>query len=141
MPSRHGSVSIHSLDSPPSQTRLDYPLLPHPSSSMHDPRGSQQNLDFQHHRYHLDQFNAAPDSGSVQPEDYNMHSSAMSSTHSVSGHHGGASRPKRKQVKNACSACQRACKRCDVGRPCERCVKYGMGDSCRDSLRKERKKG
>ncbi|CAE6525471.1 unnamed protein product [Rhizoctonia solani] len=50
-------------------------------------------------------------------------------------------RPKRKQVKNACSACQRACKRCDVGRPCERCIKYGMADSCRDSQRKERKKG
>lgn len=52
-----------------------------------------------------------------------------------------AVRPKRKQVKNACSACQRACKRCDVGRPCERCIKYGMADSCRDSQRKERKKG
>ncbi|CAE6374953.1 unnamed protein product [Rhizoctonia solani] len=50
-------------------------------------------------------------------------------------------RPKRKQVKNACSACQRACKRCDVGRPCERCVKYGMAETCRDSQRKERKKG
>ncbi|CAE6517224.1 unnamed protein product [Rhizoctonia solani] len=53
----------------------------------------------------------------------------------------GPVRPKRKQVKNACSACQRACKRCDVGRPCERCIKYGMADSCRDSQRKERKKG
>ncbi|CAE6339565.1 unnamed protein product [Rhizoctonia solani] len=52
-----------------------------------------------------------------------------------------STRPKRKQVKNACSACQRACKRCDVGRPCERCIKYGMADSCRDSQRKERKKG
>lgn len=50
-------------------------------------------------------------------------------------------RPKRKQVKNACQSCQKACKKCDSGRPCSRCVKYGLQDSCRDSVRKERKKG
>lgn len=61
---------------------------------------------------------------------------------------------KRKQVKNACGMsschalsqrpvvnCQRACKKCDDQRPCERCSKYGLEDSCRDSARKERKKG
>lgn len=66
---------------------------------------------------------------------------------------------KRKQVKNACGIlylcvrhslsssssflvnCQRACKKCDDSRPCERCRKYGLEDSCRDSARKERKKG
>lgn len=64
---------------------------------------------------------------------------------------------KRKQVKNACGTtrwtqsdyqlfyfvvnCQKACKKCDDQRPCERCKKYGLDDSCRDSARKERKKG
>ncbi|KAJ1737406.1 hypothetical protein LPJ72_000513 [Coemansia sp. Benny D160-2] len=48
---------------------------------------------------------------------------------------------KRAQVKNACNNCQRACKRCDSGRPCQRCVKYNMADTCVDSKRKPRKKG
>ncbi|KAF8802278.1 hypothetical protein BYT27DRAFT_7226574 [Phlegmacium glaucopus] len=51
------------------------------------------------------------------------------------------SRPKRKQVKMACTNCAGACKRCDETRPCERCVKYGIADSCVDGQRKERKKG
>lgn len=37
--------------------------------------------------------------------------------------------------------CQKACKKCDDQRPCERCSKYGLEASCRDSARKERKKG
>ncbi|KAH7341101.1 hypothetical protein B0J17DRAFT_627361 [Rhizoctonia solani] len=69
---------------------------------------------------------------------YDTHASSTSTSY---GESSVAIRPKRKQVKNACSACQRACKRCDVGRPCERCIKYGMAESCRDSQRKERKKG
>ncbi|KAI8876668.1 hypothetical protein K501DRAFT_279211 [Backusella circina FSU 941] len=48
---------------------------------------------------------------------------------------------KRKQVKNACTNCQKACKKCDDARPCPRCVKYGVEDSCISSVRKERKKG
>ncbi|CEH15795.1 potential fungal zinc cluster transcription factor [Ceraceosorus bombacis] len=50
-------------------------------------------------------------------------------------------KPKRRQVKNACVNCQKACKKCDEGRPCSRCVKYGLTDSCQDSSRKERKRG
>ncbi|KAF5356821.1 hypothetical protein D9756_006824 [Leucocoprinus leucothites] len=50
-------------------------------------------------------------------------------------------KPKRKQVKMACTNCAAACKRCDESRPCERCVKYGMSNSCIDGQRKERKKG
>ncbi|KAG0327677.1 hypothetical protein BG004_002713, partial [Podila humilis] len=34
-----------------------------------------------------------------------------------------------------------ACKKCDEGRPCTRCVKYGLTDTCVDSTRKIRKKG
>ncbi|TFK38194.1 hypothetical protein BDQ12DRAFT_124445 [Crucibulum laeve] len=51
------------------------------------------------------------------------------------------SRPKRKQVKMACTNCAAACKRCDEHRPCERCIKYGISESCVDGQRKERKKG
>ncbi|KAG9097206.1 hypothetical protein FRC06_007845 [Ceratobasidium sp. 370] len=132
--SRQGSVSLHSLDSPPSQTRLAYPLVPHASSSMHDPHAGAL-VDFQSQRYSVDSYAMPASAAASPPHDYTMQS-PMSVAHTV-----GAVRPKRKQVKNACSACQRACKRCDVGRPCERCIKYGMQDSCRDSLRKERKKG
>jgi len=48
---------------------------------------------------------------------------------------------KRRQVKNACTNCQKACKKCDDERPCPRCVKYGIADECQDSVRKERRKG
>ncbi|KAI8318662.1 hypothetical protein GQ54DRAFT_341743 [Martensiomyces pterosporus] len=50
-------------------------------------------------------------------------------------------RPKRLQVKNACVNCQRACKKCDESRPCHRCIKYNLQDSCVDSKRKPRKRG
>ncbi|EIW54818.1 uncharacterized protein TRAVEDRAFT_60256 [Trametes versicolor FP-101664 SS1] len=48
---------------------------------------------------------------------------------------------KRKQVKMACTNCAGACKRCDEARPCDRCVKYGLAETCVDGVRKERKKG
>jgi len=47
---------------------------------------------------------------------------------------------KRIQVKNACVNCQKACKKCDERRPCERCVTYGVESTCRDSARKERRR-
>ncbi|KAF8325679.1 hypothetical protein F5887DRAFT_247418 [Amanita rubescens] len=50
-------------------------------------------------------------------------------------------KPKRKQVKMACTNCAAACKRCDDDRPCGRCQKYGITESCRDGERKQRKKG
>lgn len=50
-------------------------------------------------------------------------------------------RTKRRQVKNACTNCQKACKKCDDARPCLRCVTYGLQDECVDSQRKERQKG
>jgi hypothetical protein len=69
--------------------------------------------------------------------------------------------PKRKQVKNACSKsvqktftwmakltpycyvanCQKACKKCEDIRPCPRCVRAGLSDTCVSSVRKERVKG
>ncbi|KAI9016447.1 hypothetical protein CLU79DRAFT_706749, partial [Phycomyces nitens] len=53
----------------------------------------------------------------------------------------GLEKSKRKQVKNACVNCQKACKKCDDGRPCQRCIKYDLADTCVNSARKERKKG
>ncbi|KAJ2076443.1 hypothetical protein H4R24_005692, partial [Coemansia sp. RSA 988] len=50
-------------------------------------------------------------------------------------------RTKRAQVKNACINCQKACKKCDSGRPCQRCIKYSLADTCVDSKRKPRKRG
>ena len=50
-------------------------------------------------------------------------------------------RPKRTQCKNACTNCQKACKKCDDNRPCQRCIRYGTTETCVDSKRKERKKG
>ncbi|KAG0279734.1 hypothetical protein BGZ96_001840 [Linnemannia gamsii] len=54
---------------------------------------------------------------------------------------GQGQKPKRRQVKNACVNCQKACKKCDEGRPCSRCIKYGLTETCVDSTRKVRKKG
>lgn len=49
--------------------------------------------------------------------------------------------PKRHQVKSACTNCAAACKRCSDSRPCPRCVKFDLSDSCVSIQRKERKKG
>jgi hypothetical protein len=40
-----------------------------------------------------------------------------------------------------CQNCANACKRCDEARPCQRCQKYGIADTCEDQQRKERQKG
>ncbi|UZJ51147.1 hypothetical protein CBS101457_000467 [Exobasidium rhododendri] len=75
---------------------------------------------------------------------YHHHHHPASSQHSMSPTLEGSDygmKSKRRQVKNACINCQKACKRCDEGRPCTRCVKYGLGDTCQDSSRKERKRG
>ena len=47
----------------------------------------------------------------------------------------------RGQSKNACTKCQKAKKRCDEKRPCQRCVTYGMAEECTSSGRKKRKWG
>ncbi|CEP13016.1 hypothetical protein [Parasitella parasitica] len=67
-----------------------------------------------------------------------------SSAHSFSSSSDTAAKPnmkRRSQVKNACVNCQKACKKCDDGRACQRCIKLGITDTCVDSPRKERKKG
>lgn len=126
MPSRPGSV--HSLNSPPALVYLDT-MHEHPVPAAQHP----SLADF--HRYY-----EAPTSSNYQSTSPLQQSPMQQAQQSMPAM-AGTVRPKRKQVKNACMACQRACKRCDVGRPCERCIKYGMADSCRDSQRKERKKG
>ncbi|KAJ6513823.1 hypothetical protein C8R47DRAFT_620722 [Mycena vitilis] len=94
----------------------------------------------------------SPTNVSFQTSATPMHMYTFSSTSN-------AARSKRRQVKNACTKCQKACKKCDQARPCLRCVKYGFGpEECMDSQvpashsiffflliddlqRKERKKG
>ncbi|OAD75420.1 Zn(2)-C6 fungal-specific transcription factor [Phycomyces blakesleeanus NRRL 1555(-)] len=68
------------------------------------------------------------------PMDMNQNQAALAAATAAQG-------AKRKQVKNACTNCQKACKKCDDSRPCPRCVKYGVADTCVNSVRKERKKG
>eukprot|EP01135_Chromosphaera_perkinsii_P011452 Nk52_evm28s2402 gene=Nk52_evmTU28s2402 len=38
----------------------------------------------------------------------------------------------------SCVACKTAHRACRGGRPCERCIKYGIADKCRDSVQKKR---
>ncbi|KAI9887700.1 MAG: Transcriptional regulator of nonfermentable carbon utilization [Watsoniomyces obsoletus] len=48
-------------------------------------------------------------------------------------------RPKRKKARRACHACQRAHLTCGDERPCERCIKRGLQNSCHDGTRKKAK--
>lgn len=48
-------------------------------------------------------------------------------------------RPRRKKARRACLACQRAHLTCGDERPCQRCVKRGLQDSCMDGVRKKAK--
>ncbi|PWN52720.1 hypothetical protein IE53DRAFT_326140 [Violaceomyces palustris] len=46
---------------------------------------------------------------------------------------------KRKKANRACFHCQKAHLTCDDSRPCQRCVRKGLADSCTDGLRKKAK--
>lgn len=48
---------------------------------------------------------------------------------------------KRSQVRNACVNCQKSNKKCEEVRPCSRCIKNHLVDSCTNSKRKKRQKG
>ncbi|KAF2735895.1 hypothetical protein EJ04DRAFT_183139 [Polyplosphaeria fusca] len=48
-------------------------------------------------------------------------------------------RPRRKKARRACWACQRAHLTCGDERPCHRCVKRGLHESCQDGVRKKAK--
>ncbi|KAG6051484.1 hypothetical protein E4U39_000881 [Claviceps sp. Clav50 group G5] len=50
-----------------------------------------------------------------------------------------AQRPRRKKARRACFACQRAHLTCGDERPCQRCIKRGLADGCRDGVRKKAK--
>lgn len=49
------------------------------------------------------------------------------------------SRPRRKKARRACMACQRAHLTCGDERPCERCIKRGLTETCQDGVRKKAK--
>ena len=77
----------------------------------------------------------------IHPITYPSMPMRMYSLPSGSAASGTTPHTKRRQVKNACTNCQKACKKCDEARPCLRCVRYGLSELCVDSQRKERKKG
>ncbi|PWY96838.1 hypothetical protein BCV70DRAFT_168236, partial [Testicularia cyperi] len=101
----------------------------HPSSQHMDPNGQLYGV---HQIGHPDMMAGGQ---------FGSHHDMMAHQHGYAGLQGAGIRPKRKQVKNACVNCQKACKKCDEGRPCSRCVKYGLTDTCQDSARKERRRG
>ncbi|KAJ4001587.1 transcription activator of gluconeogenesis ERT1 [Lentinula boryana] len=47
--------------------------------------------------------------------------------------------PKKKKANRACFHCQKAHLTCDDSRPCQRCVKRGIGNSCTEGHRKKAK--
>ncbi|KAF9517682.1 hypothetical protein BS47DRAFT_1371302 [Hydnum rufescens UP504] len=47
--------------------------------------------------------------------------------------------PKKKKASRACAHCQKAHLTCDDSRPCQRCLKRGMADSCVEGQRKKAK--
>lgn len=46
---------------------------------------------------------------------------------------------KKKKTSRACIHCQKAHLTCDEGRPCQRCIKKNLQDTCRDGIRKQAK--
>ncbi|KAI9360832.1 hypothetical protein DFJ73DRAFT_60480 [Zopfochytrium polystomum] len=103
------------------------------------PDGSASHQDLHHQSHHQPIYHSVLPQPSFQSTPaYSMKEAEVEYDHPSAS---GQGYPKRKQVKNACMNCQKACKKCDNARPCERCVKYGFEDTCVDSVRKERKKG
>ncbi|UZJ52546.1 hypothetical protein CBS101457_001866 [Exobasidium rhododendri] len=51
----------------------------------------------------------------------------------------GKKHARRRKANRACSHCQKAHLTCDDSRPCERCVKKGLADTCTDGARKKAK--
>ncbi|KDQ57828.1 hypothetical protein JAAARDRAFT_35522 [Jaapia argillacea MUCL 33604] len=47
--------------------------------------------------------------------------------------------PKKKKANRACLHCQKAHLTCDDSRPCQRCVRRGMANSCTEGIRKKAK--
>ncbi|KAJ3022449.1 hypothetical protein HKX48_006127 [Thoreauomyces humboldtii] len=93
---------------------------------------------------HLDQLQRLQDIHRSLPLPTPAHSpttAIASPTNEADTSHLGKDNPrKRNQVKRACVNCQKACKKCDNGRPCSRCIKFGLETSCEDSQRKERQR-
>ncbi|KDN49251.1 hypothetical protein K437DRAFT_255383 [Tilletiaria anomala UBC 951] len=52
---------------------------------------------------------------------------------------GDGKRPRKKKTNRACHHCQKAHLTCDESRPCQRCIKKGLADTCHDGTRKKAK--
>jgi len=152
---QYGASHVGSQFAYPSQGFYGHPAQ-HQSHEIASQQQQQQQQQQQHPGYYSHHTSSPQmDANSQLYAAHQMnHPDVMSSSHFQSHHpdllahqHGYAAlqgaglRPKRKQVKNACVNCQKACKKCDEGRPCSRCVKYNLVDTCQDSARKERRRG
>ncbi|KAG0216868.1 hypothetical protein BGX31_000441 [Mortierella sp. GBA43] len=132
---QHGSTSTSFNAIPPAQVRQQqYPPLVPPLTPA------------QHAQYHLLLGSALSSAASTpyhsnQSTPYSSMPASPTLDHQQLGDPNLVQKPKRRQVKNACVNCQKACKKCDEGRPCARCIKYGLTETCVDSTRKVRKKG
>lgn len=83
---------------------------------------------------------SSPPSSQSQSDSFDNFSPPFNTFHPPSSPVLQASKAKRTQVKNACVNCQKACKKCDDGRPCTRCLRYNLASTCRNSTRKQRKR-
>ncbi|KAI9321248.1 hypothetical protein BX666DRAFT_1874548 [Dichotomocladium elegans] len=80
-------------------------------------------------------------SSTISPENtsfYDLDKYAQSNNSTSSVNSKGPYQVNRKRPK---LNCQKACKKCDDGRPCQRCIKLGLTETCTNSPRKERRKG
>ena len=52
----------------------------------------------------------------------------------------GSTPPARKSIPIACEFCHIKHLQCDVGRPCKNCIKRNIGNTCKDTVRKKKKR-
>lgn len=88
---------------------------------------------------------APANAASLQPKEREKKEKEGAGGSSTSNNGGDASESvdgaprKRKKISRACNNCQVAHLTCSTSRPCIRCVKRGLQDSCQDGARKKAK--
>ncbi|KAI9851357.1 MAG: Transcriptional regulator of nonfermentable carbon utilization [Thelocarpon superellum] len=93
---------------------------------------------------HADMGNLREDKD-IEVPDQTVSNAAANATATTASHATASStakdplRPRRKKARRACFACQRAHLTCGDERPCQRCIKRGLQDSCHDGMRKKAK--
>ncbi|KAJ1027111.1 hypothetical protein NDA18_003127 [Ustilago nuda] len=82
---------------------------------------------------------ASPSTSSTPARKPSYSAGTPASTGGGSAAKNGGGSGKRKKASRACLHCQKAHLTCDDSRPCQRCVKKGLADSCTDGHRKKAK--